>query len=113
MTETTLTRRRDENDRATEWVVQGPEGAVSFAVAHTTMGEQFLAIGLHHVVTEAHEYAEFSTVGDCHILDGGRCNGDAAWRAGSDLGAQWDTTGRRDETVYAELTDWYTSRFAR
>lgn len=112
MTET-LTRRRDVLDRHTEWSVHGPEGAVSFAVFDTNDGQEFGAIALHYTVTEAHERSEFSSAGDCHLLDSGRCHADVTWLHGRTLGERWDAGGRRDETVYAELTDWYTSRLAR
>lgn len=113
MTETTLTRRRDDVDGRTEWSVHGSEGAVSFAVFATDTGEEFGAIGLHYAATAAHENSEFPTVGDCHLLDAGRCRGDVTWLHGRTLGEHWATGGRRDETIYAELTSWYASHMAR
>lgn len=112
MTET-LIRSRTDRERTIEWSILGTEGAVSFSVHTADERTEFGAIALHYIVTEGHERQEFSSVSDCHLLDAGRCNGDATWLHGKALGATWDATGRRDETIYAELEDWYASRLAR
>lgn len=120
MTETT--RRRDVTPTHTEWSVHGPDGAVSFTVHHETGtqtdareqdgGQDFYGpIGLHYSPNPVHPPESALPLGDCHLLDGGTCHGDSTWRHGRDLGERWNATGRRDETIYTELDEWYTSRF--
>lgn len=111
MTETTrLMRAHVVHADHMEWVVQGVGGAVSFAVGTPATRPEFYGpVGLHYAPDTVP--SEGMPSGECHLLAGGVCHADTTFIGGHDLGERWDATGRRDETIYAELEDWYASRF--
>jgi hypothetical protein len=94
----------------TMWVVQGDQGAVSLMTWRTAVpqepdGRMAGAVALHYPHTASDRPA-----GPCELLPGGICSGDQAFRAGAEVYDLYRATGRRDETIYAELEDWYQSR---
>ena len=101
----------EDKERMGEWLVRGPEGAVTFLVYpqdKTDQGETACCFGIH----SRRKFATMPKLGKCDVLQEGKCYEEIKLQGAHQLWV-FSEHGRNKKLIYEALESWYSATFGK